>query len=101
LVDFTDLEILLLKLLDDESLAAQLSNPLQLAIFQQLRRLSPRSRWVGDPKQAIYGFRDTDPALVDDIWKNAIGAIGRSFVFSVVWRRRESKATEAGNGPGS
>ena len=86
LVDFTDLEILLLKLLDDQSLAAQLSedfdlvlvdefqdtNPLQLAIFQQLRRLSPRSRWVGDPKQAIYGFRDTDPALVDDIWKNAI-----------------------------
>jgi len=88
LVDFTDLEILLLKLLDDESLAAQLSedfdlvlvdefqdtNPLQLAIFQQLRRLSPRSRWVGDPKQAIYGFRDTDPALVDDIWKNATDA---------------------------
>ena len=88
LVDFTDLEILLLKLLDDPSLAAQLSedfdlvlvdefqdtNPLQLAIFQQLRRLSPRSRWVGDPKQAIYGFRDTDPALVDDIWKNATDA---------------------------
>ena len=88
LVDFTDLEILLLKLLDNESLAAQLSedfdlvlvdefqdtNPLQLAIFQQLRRLSPRSRWVGDPKQAIYGFRDTDPALVDDIWKNATNA---------------------------
>jgi len=88
LVDFTDLEILLLKLLDDESLAAQLSedfdlvlvdefqdtNPLQLAIFQQLRRLSPRTRWVGDPKQAIYGFRDTDPALVDDIWKNATDA---------------------------
>ena len=88
LVDFTDLEILLLKLLDDQSLAARLSedfdlvlvdefqdtNPLQLAIFQQLRRLSPRSRWVGDPKQAIYGFRDTDPALVDDIWKNATDA---------------------------
>ncbi|MDB4396477.1 UvrD-helicase domain-containing protein [bacterium] len=88
LVDFTDLEILLLKLLEDESLAARLAedfdlvlvdefqdtNPLQLAIFQQLRQLSPRSRWVGDPKQAIYGFRDTDPALVDDIWKNATDA---------------------------
>lgn len=88
LVDFTDLEILLLKLLEDESLAVRLAedfdlvlvdefqdtNPLQLAIFQQLRGLSPRSRWVGDPKQAIYGFRDTDPALVDNIWQNATDA---------------------------
>lgn len=88
LVDFTDLEILLLKLLEDDSLASRLAedfdlvlvdefqdtNPLQLAIFQHLRRFSPRSRWVGDPKQAIYGFRDTDPALVDDIWKNATDA---------------------------
>ena len=85
MVDFTDLEILLLQLLEDEALAARLAedfdlvlvdefqdtNPLQLAIFQQLRRFSPRSRWVGDPKQAIYGFRDTDPELVDDIWENA------------------------------
>jgi len=85
LVDFTDLETLLLQLLQDEALAARLAedfdlvlvdefqdtNPLQLAIFQQLRRFSPRNRWVGDPKQAIYGFRDTDPELVDDIWNNA------------------------------
>ena len=84
LVDFTDLEILLLRLLDDESLAARLgedfdlvlvdefqdTNPLQLAIFQRLRRISPRSRWVGDPKQAIYGFRDTDPKLVNDLWND-------------------------------
>jgi ATP-dependent exoDNAse (exonuclease V) beta subunit len=85
LVDFTDLETLLLQLLQDEALAVRLAedfdlvlvdefqdtNPLQLAIFQQLRRFSPRNRWVGDPKQAIYGFRDTDPELVDDIWNNA------------------------------
>jgi len=88
LVDFTDLETLLLELLGDESLATRLAedfdlilvdefqdtNPLQLAIFQELRRFSPRSRWVGDPKQAIYGFRDTDPELVDDIWKNSTDA---------------------------
>ena len=84
LVDFTDLETLLLQLLQDETLAARLAedfdlilvdefqdtNPLQLAIFQQLRKFSKRNRWVGDPKQAIYGFRDTDPELVDDIWNN-------------------------------
>jgi ATP-dependent exoDNAse (exonuclease V) beta subunit len=88
LVDFTDLEVLLLRLLEDESLAVRLAedfdlvlvdefqdtNPLQLAIFQKLRSFAPRSRWVGDPKQAIYGFRDTDPALVDDIWQNATDA---------------------------
>ena len=85
LVDFTDLEILWLQLLQDEARAARLAedfdlvlvdefqdtNPLQLAIFQELRRFSPRSRWVGDPKQAIYGFRNTDPELVKDIWDNA------------------------------
>ena len=88
LVDFTDLEILLLELLENESLAARLgedfdlvlvdefqdTNPLQLAIFRRLRCFSPRSRWVGDPKQAIYGFRDTDPELVNDIWQSASGA---------------------------
>lgn len=85
LVDFTDLEILVLALLENEALSNQLledfdlvlvdefqdTNPLQLAIFQRLRKLSARSRWVGDPKQAIYGFRDTDPKLVNDIWENA------------------------------
>ena len=82
LVDFTDLEILFLGLLEDKRLSAhfaadfdlvlvdefQDTNPLRLAIFQRLRSLTPRSRWVGDPKQAIYGFRDTDPELVDNIW---------------------------------
>jgi len=88
LVDFTDLEILFLGLLEDDRLSPHLAadfdlvlvdefqdtNPLQLAIFQRLRSLTPRSRWVGDPKQAIYGFRDTDPELVNNIWRNAPGA---------------------------
>lgn len=84
LVDFTDLETLLLSLLQQEQLAARLAedfelvlvdefqdtNPLQLGIFQQLRKLAKRSRWVGDPKQAIYGFRDTDPELVSGVWNS-------------------------------
>lgn len=82
LVDFTDLETLLLSLLENETLATRLAkdydlvlvdefqdtNPLQLAIFQRLRIIAPRNRWVGDSRQAIYGFRDTDPRLVAEVW---------------------------------
>jgi len=82
LVDFTDLETLLLTLLEDQSLKIRLAmdydlvlvdefqdtNPLQLAIFQRLRMIAPRNRWVGDSRQAIYGFRDTDPRLVSEVW---------------------------------
>jgi superfamily I DNA/RNA helicase len=88
LVDFNDLEVLLLKLLENSELADSVradfdlilvdefqdTNPLQLSIFQHLRNLAPRSRWVGDPKQAIYGFRDTDPQLVNDVWETAANA---------------------------
>lgn len=84
-VDFTDLETHFLRLLQAEALAARLAedfdlvlvdefqdtNPLQLAIFQRLRSIAPRNRWVGDPKQAIYGFRDTDPKLVTDVWERS------------------------------
>jgi ATP-dependent exoDNAse (exonuclease V) beta subunit len=41
------------------------TSPLQLTIFLELARLAGESVWVGDPKQAIYGFRGTDPALMD------------------------------------
>jgi ATP-dependent helicase/nuclease subunit A len=41
------------------------TSPLQLEIFLALSRLAPQSVWVGDQKQAIYGFRGTDPALMD------------------------------------
>ncbi|WP_417393326.1 UvrD-helicase domain-containing protein [Gimesia sp.] len=88
LVDYDDLEIILLDLLKDERMSNQIAtdyeliivdefqdtNPIQLAIFQRLRELSPRSRWVGDPNQAIYGFRGTDPALVNGVWENTKGA---------------------------
>lgn len=88
LVDFTDLEVLFLRLLEDERLWESLrsdfelvlvdefqdTNPLQLAIFQRLRALAKRSRWVGDPNQAIYGFRDADPNLVNSVWNGATDA---------------------------
>lgn len=88
LLDFTDLETHLLDLLEHQELRNKVAadydlvlvdefqdtNPLQLAIFQRLRQLVPRSRWVGDPKQAIYGFRGTDPKLVEDLWNHTLDA---------------------------
>jgi len=78
-VDFTDQEVLALKLLQTpfarEILGANLdlllvdefqdTSPLQLAIFLELAGLARESWWVGDQKQAIFGFRGTDPALMD------------------------------------
>jgi len=43
------------------------SSPLELAFFLALSRIAPHSVWVGDQKQAIYGFRGADPALMEDV----------------------------------
>lgn len=78
-LDFGDQEALALQLLrrDDvrAALAGQLdlflvdefqdTSPIQLALFLELAALAKESIWVGDPKQAIYGFRGTDPVLMD------------------------------------
>lgn len=78
-IDFVDQETLALKLLRRADVRAELegeidlvlidefqdTSPIQLAIFLQLASLATESIWVGDPKQAIYGFRGTDPALMD------------------------------------
>ena len=83
LLDYTDLEVLFLRILEDESLVASLreeiqlavvdefqdTNPIQLALFLRLREIAERSIWVGDPKQAIYGFRGADAGLVDAAWR--------------------------------
>lgn len=80
LVDFVDQEYLTLQLLDNpsvqESLKSRLelvlidefqdTSPIQLALFIKLARIADRSIWVGDIKQAIYGFRGTDPQLMQD-----------------------------------
>ena len=50
------------------------SNPIQLKIFNQLSELiapaDGHSYWVGDPKQAIYGFRGADTDLVNAVAKH-------------------------------
>ena len=82
LMDFVDQERLVLDLARDNPAfrtalgdrLAQLmvdefqdTSPIQLALFLKLHALTGRSVWVGDPKQAIYGFRGTDPELMEEI----------------------------------
>lgn len=79
LADFTDLQERFLEILGDERVRDDLdldlvvvdefqdTSPIQLAIFQELASLAKESLWVGDKKQAIYGFRGTDPALIEGL----------------------------------
>lgn len=50
------------------------SNPIQLKIFNRLSEIiaesDGHSYWVGDPKQAIYGFRGADTDLVNSVSKH-------------------------------
>ena len=84
LADFTDLERCFLDLVRHqhlkETLASEIdlfvvdefqdTNPIQLAIFRSLRSLATETVWVGDRKQAIFGFRGTDSGLVDRVWRS-------------------------------
>ena len=62
------------------------SSPVQLAVFSKLSAIIENSIWVGDPKQSIYGFRDSDAALFNASLKavaaqakNKIEALGVSY----------------------
>lgn len=82
-IDFVDQEALLLdNLRGNEALRSLLgkrmkkiivdefqdTSPIQLALFLELNKLAEfGSVWVGDPKQAIYGFRGSDPKLLISI----------------------------------
>lgn len=50
------------------------SNPIQLKIFNRLSEIiaegAGHSYWVGDPKQAIYGFRGADTELINSVSKH-------------------------------
>ena len=80
MLDFNDMEVLFLELLKTPEVQAEIEkyqlvlvdefqdcNPMQVDIFKRISDLVPRSIWVGDPKQAIYGFRGTDTTLVKEV----------------------------------
>lgn len=85
LVDFIDLETSLLRLVTDPALQDELKSeielvvidefqdtyPIQLAVCEALAKIAGDCIWVGDPKQAIYGFAGTDPRLMGSVMTRA------------------------------
>lgn len=80
LIDFNDMEEMFLQLLDMEEVRSDIkarysrlyvdefqdSNPIQVRIFQKLSELVDTC-YVGDKKQAIYGFRGADTELTSAV----------------------------------
>ena len=101
-LDFADQEHALLKLLDNPAVAQVLkdeldlimvdefqdTSPMQLAIFLKLSQFARRVYWVGDIKQAIYGFRGSDSALMQAILNSLPQLGGEQQVLTQSWRSR-------------
>ncbi|PNH86095.1 exodeoxyribonuclease V subunit beta [Arthrobacter sp. AFG20] len=62
------------------------TSPLQLELFLQLSRLAKEAVWVGDPKQAIYEFRGTDPELMEAV----VNKVSRREQLSHTWRSHQA-----------
>lgn len=102
LIDFVDQELLVFRLLDHptvkETLAEELqllmvdefqdTSPIQLALFSRLAALADKVIWVGDIKQAIYGFRGSDPELMQAVLEQVEQSGGQTSVLEKSWRSR-------------
>jgi ATP-dependent helicase/nuclease subunit A len=102
LIDYTDMETYISRLLKNETVIETLkeeldlllvdefqdTSPIQLDIFLQLSRLAKHSIWVGDPKQSIYGFRGADPAMMKAIIDQT-GGVKPENILDHSWRSRE------------
>ena len=102
LIDFTDQEQLLYEALGNPVVEAVLrdeldllmvdefqdTSPMQLALFLRLAKLAKKVIWVGDVKQAIYGFRGSDPALMQEVLKHLEKNGGKTEVLNTSWRSR-------------
>src|SRR5208282_1577089 len=101
-VDFADQERTLLDILDNpqvgETLRDELdllmvdefqdTSPIQLALFLKLARLAKHVVWVGDVKQAIYGFRGGDAALMAAVLNGLPALKGEKETLPDSWRSR-------------
>ena len=81
LIDFNDMEQMFYELLQNDEVAADIKatykyafvdefqdcSPMQVKIFDKLSQLVEHNIWVGDKKQAIYGFRGSDSALTESV----------------------------------
>lgn len=103
-VDFADQESLLLEVLDQPSVSDVLrdeldlllvdefqdTSPIQLALFLKLSQLARHTYWVGDLKQAIYGFRGSDTELMQSVLRSLPALGGTQEILSQSWRSRPS-----------
>ncbi len=101
-VDFTDQERKLLDIIDLPAVAETLreeldllmvdefqdTSPIQLALFLKLGRLAKQVVWVGDVKQAIYGFRGGDAKLMTAVLGQLPQLNGEKEVLRYSWRSR-------------
>jgi ATP-dependent helicase/nuclease subunit A len=100
-VDFQDMLALAAGLLGEGEIATTLrrkldlvvvdefqdTSPMQLAVVSALARIARRSVWVGDRKQAIFGFQGSDPVLMGEAMRHALSG-GEPEFLSSSWRSR-------------
>ena len=101
LIDFVDQEALSLRLLGKKEVRETLeealdvlfvdefqdTSPIQLALFLEFAKIAGKTIWVGDQKQSIYGFRGTDPMLMDSVIEELI-PVEKFTVLGHSWRSR-------------
>ncbi|MEA3290943.1 MAG: UvrD-helicase domain-containing protein, partial [Pseudomonadota bacterium] len=109
IMDFVDQEQRLYHLLDHPHVSGTLkeelqlllvdefqdTSPIQLALFVKLAALADRVIWVGDLKQAIYGFRGSDPALMQAVLEKVVADGGGTDVLPYSWRSRPARVQYA------
>jgi ATP-dependent exoDNAse (exonuclease V) beta subunit len=102
LIDFVDQEQLMLKAMDNETVRGALgeeldllmvdefqdTSPIQLAFFLKLAGCAKEAVFVGDVKQAIYGFRGSDPELMQAVLREVDRSGGQTDVLEKSWRSR-------------
>ncbi|MFC1812864.1 UvrD-helicase domain-containing protein [Thermodesulfobacteriota bacterium] len=102
LIDFIDQEKLMLEALENASILQTLNeeldlllvdefqdtSPIQLALFLKLASAAEQVIFVGDVKQAIYGFRGTDPELMLAVLRAVRAEGGKTDVIEKSYRSR-------------